>query len=263
MTGRLILVRHGQSHGNVERRLDTRPPGADLTELGVQQAREFARARVRPPGLLLHSVARRAAQTAATIGSELGARSAVGEMPGTPDGLALREAEGIHEVQAGDLENRNDDDAIAEFNASYSPTPNKSKGRRLARSAINVPQQFVDVIHTCATDILALLAQVCLLNRTIAAHADEYGALPPIPLAPTSTQEEDVFHYLAGHSSSRNSFAVANFLRAEHIKLERMFAHCYELESGNEIVWLRELLSRKSIKWLMELNELTSKDSLA
>jgi hypothetical protein len=153
--------------------------------------------------------------------------------------------------------------AIAEFNASYSPTPNKSKGRRLARSAINVSQQFVDVIHTCATDILALLAQVCLLNRTIAAHADEYGALPPIHLAPTSTQEEDVFHYLAGHSSSRNSFAVANFLRAEHIKLERMFAHCYELESGNEIVWLRELLSRKSIKWLMELNELTSKDSLA
>jgi len=153
--------------------------------------------------------------------------------------------------------------AIAEFNASYSPTPNKSKGRRLARSAINVSQQFVDVIHTCATDILALLAQVSLLNRTIAAHADEYGALPPIHLAPTSTQEEDVFHYLAGHSSSRNSFAVANFLRAEHIKLERMFAHCYELESGNEIVWLRELLSRKSIKWLMELNELTSKDSLA
>jgi broad specificity phosphatase PhoE len=119
VTGRLILVRHGQSHGNVDRRLDTRPPGADLTELGVQQAREFARARVRPPGLLLHSVARRAAQTAATIGSDLGARSAVGEMPGTPDGLALRAVEGIHEVQAGDLENRNDDDAIAEFNAVY------------------------------------------------------------------------------------------------------------------------------------------------
>jgi probable phosphoglycerate mutase len=119
VTGRLILVRHGQSHGNAERRLDTRPPGADLTELGVRQAREFARARVRPPGLLLHSVARRAAQTAATIGSELGARSAVGEMPGTPDGLVLREVEGIHEVQAGDLENRSDDDAIAEFNAVY------------------------------------------------------------------------------------------------------------------------------------------------
>ncbi|WP_176669124.1 histidine phosphatase family protein, partial [Mycobacterium avium] len=39
MSGRLILVRHGQSYGNVERRLDTRPPGAELTPLGRDQAR--------------------------------------------------------------------------------------------------------------------------------------------------------------------------------------------------------------------------------
>lgn len=105
MSGRLILVRHGQSHGNVERRLDTRPPGADLTELGVEQAQAFARAQPRPPGLLLHSVARRAAQTAIAIGAH--------------SGVAPREVDGIHEVQAGDLENRNDDDAIAEFNTVY------------------------------------------------------------------------------------------------------------------------------------------------
>lgn len=105
MSGRLILVRHGQSHGNVERRIDTRPPGADLTDLGREQAREFARGRTRRPGLLVHSVAGRAAQTAAEIGAELG--------------LAAAEAAGIHEVQAGELENRNDDDAIAEFNAIY------------------------------------------------------------------------------------------------------------------------------------------------
>ncbi len=105
VSGRLILVRHGQSHGNVERRLDTRPPGADLTDLGVSQAQAFARAQPRPPGLLLHSVARRAAQTASAIGTE--------------SGVTPREIVGVHEVQAGDLENRNDDDAIAEFNAIY------------------------------------------------------------------------------------------------------------------------------------------------
>ena len=105
MSGRLILVRHGQSHGNVERRLDTRPPGADLTELGREQARAFAQQRGRPPGLLIHSIARRAAQTAAEIGAELG--------------VAPAEFEGIHEVQAGELENRNDDDAIAAFNEIY------------------------------------------------------------------------------------------------------------------------------------------------
>ena len=105
MSGRLILVRHGQSHGNVERRLDTRPPGADLTDLGREQARAFARQRGRPPGLLIHSIARRAAQTAAEIGAEIG--------------VAPAEFEGIHEVQAGELENRNDDEAIAEFNEIY------------------------------------------------------------------------------------------------------------------------------------------------
>ena len=105
VSGRLILLRHGQSHGNVERRLDTRPPGAELTELGVRQAREFAGSRAAPPGLLLHSVARRAAQTAAAIGAELS--------------MAAREVDSIYEIQAGELEDRNDDDAIAEFNTVY------------------------------------------------------------------------------------------------------------------------------------------------
>lgn len=43
VSGRLVLVRHGQSFGNVERRLDTRPPGAALTELGHEQAQTFTR----------------------------------------------------------------------------------------------------------------------------------------------------------------------------------------------------------------------------
>lgn len=105
MSGRLILVRHGQSHANVQRRLDTRPPGAELTDLGVQQAQAFARSRAHPPGLLLHSVARRAAQTAGAIGAEF-------TVPAV-------EVDGIHEVQAGDLEDRDDDPAIAQFNAVY------------------------------------------------------------------------------------------------------------------------------------------------
>ncbi|ORW28637.1 phosphoglycerate mutase [Mycobacterium paraense] len=104
MGGRLVLLRHGQSYGNVERRLDTRPPGAELTPLGRDQARAFARGSGRP-ALLAHSVATRAWQTAEVIGGEveLGALA-------VPD---------IHEVQVGRLENRSDDDAVAEFNAIY------------------------------------------------------------------------------------------------------------------------------------------------
>ena len=105
MSGRLVLVRHGQSYANVDRKLDTRPPGTELTPLGRDQARAFARAAVSRPGLLLHSVATRAAQTAAEISTEVN--------------VAATEVTGIHEVQVGDLENRNDDDAVAEFDAVY------------------------------------------------------------------------------------------------------------------------------------------------
>jgi broad specificity phosphatase PhoE len=105
MSGRLVLVRHGQSLGNVDRRLDTRPPGSELTPLGRDQARAFARDGLIRPGLLLHSVATRAAQTAAEISAEV-------DVPAS-------EVAGIHEVQVGELENRSDDDAVEEFNTIY------------------------------------------------------------------------------------------------------------------------------------------------
>jgi broad specificity phosphatase PhoE len=104
VSGRLVLLRHGQSYGNIERRLDTRPPGAALTPLGRDQALAFAQGSGRP-AMLAHSVAIRASETAAVIGAQL-------EM------LAYEVAD-IHEVQVGELENRSDDDAVAEFNTIY------------------------------------------------------------------------------------------------------------------------------------------------
>jgi broad specificity phosphatase PhoE len=55
--------------------------------------------------MVVHSVALRAGQTAAEIGDELDRK--------------LHEFEGIHEVQVGELEDRNDDEAIAEFETIY------------------------------------------------------------------------------------------------------------------------------------------------
>lgn len=105
MTGRLVLVRHGQSYGNVERRLDTLPPGAALTDLGHRQASTFAAEWANPIAMVAHSVATRARETAAGIAGHLD--------------LAATEFGGIHEVQVGDLENRNDDAAIDAFEAVY------------------------------------------------------------------------------------------------------------------------------------------------
>jgi probable phosphoglycerate mutase len=105
VSGRLVLVRHGQSLANVDRRLDTRPPGAELTDVGRNQARAFARGLPHAPAMITHSVAVRAAQTAAEISTEVR--------------LEPLEFDGLHEVQVGELEDRNDDEAITEFETVY------------------------------------------------------------------------------------------------------------------------------------------------
>ena len=134
MSGRLVLVRHGQTHGNVERRLDTRPPGAELTDLGREQARAFARDWPHEIAMVAHSVALRAAQTAAEIGGALG--------------LEPHEFEGIHEVQVGDLEDRSDDPAIEEFNTIYQQWHGGDLDLRMpgGESAGQVLERYVPVL---------------------------------------------------------------------------------------------------------------------
>jgi len=137
MSGRLILVRHGQSKGNAERRLDTRPPGAELTDIGREQARSFAEGWRHEIGMVVHSVAVRAAQTAAEIGNRRRLRPL--------------ETDGIHEVQVGALENRSDDAAIEEFNRIYQrwhegdldhPLPEGETGRQVLERYVPVLTQL-------------------------------------------------------------------------------------------------------------------------
>ena len=138
MSGRLVLVRHGQTHGNVDRRLDTKPPGAELTELGREQARDFARALHRPPAMIGHSIATRAVQTA---------REVHGEISSSLSSTETHELDGIHEVQVGDLENRNDEAAIDTFEAVYRswhhgdldvPVPGGETGRQVLDRVVPV-----------------------------------------------------------------------------------------------------------------------------
>ncbi|MBJ8339870.1 histidine phosphatase family protein [Antrihabitans sp. YC3-6] len=111
MTGRLILVRHGETEGNVAKRLDTRLPGAPLTELGVTQAEAVGRRLAeRAPAALVSSRALRAQQTASRIEAaciEAGAA------------VMVEVLDGLHEVQAGDLENRSDTASHETFKAVF------------------------------------------------------------------------------------------------------------------------------------------------
>ncbi len=106
---RLVLARHGQTPANVAKTLDTVLPGPGLTDLGRLQAealgKELAADPLGPVGRIVHSSARRARETAFLAAPVLG--------------LEPSEMGGIHEVQVGDLEGRNDEAAIARFRATY------------------------------------------------------------------------------------------------------------------------------------------------
>jgi broad specificity phosphatase PhoE len=104
--GRLILVRHGRTDANVRGALDTRPPGEPLNDDGHRQAQVLAqRLADRSITAVYASRATRAQQTAAPLAAALGLDVAV--------------LDGIHEVFAGDLEGREDTEALEAFYRVY------------------------------------------------------------------------------------------------------------------------------------------------
>ncbi|MHC3004863.1 histidine phosphatase family protein [Gordonia metallireducens] len=92
---RLHLVRHGETTANVMRRLDTALPGAALTDFGARQGVRFGlENRPEREAVLFSSEARRARQTA--------------ELISTVWDVHTEAVDGVHEVQAGELEDRSD-----------------------------------------------------------------------------------------------------------------------------------------------------------
>lgn len=111
---RIIFIRHGQTTGNINRRLDTALPGAPLTDLGVRQARSLGRLLlpdVHRVGDIVTSHALRARQTGA------GAVASLHHLGETS--VRIRHEGGLHEIQAGDLEGRNDRDAHMEYMRAF------------------------------------------------------------------------------------------------------------------------------------------------
>ncbi len=89
--GRLVLVRHGESEGNVTRIFTTSPMTLALTENGREQARAVAAviAAISNPRIVIASPYIRARDTAAIIAEELS--------------LPLEIREGLHERETGEF----------------------------------------------------------------------------------------------------------------------------------------------------------------
>lgn len=102
MARHLLMLRHGETFANLEKRLDTRVPGAALTERGKEQAREWGRRHdPRSLNLIGTSEALRARQTGHEIVA--GMREAFPNVP-KAEFPELRIIPGIYETQVGDWE---------------------------------------------------------------------------------------------------------------------------------------------------------------
>lgn len=108
----LILVRHGQTHSNAAKIIDTRPPGAELTDVGRAQATNLgAELAEYDLNSINCSIALRAQQTALLLSS------AYAETTGKniPVDIQL----GVHEIFAGQLDGLGDPETAATYTRAF------------------------------------------------------------------------------------------------------------------------------------------------
>ena len=137
MSVRLVLARHGRTAANVAHVLDSRPPGAPLDELGLEQAQRLAvRLAERPLHAVHASRATRAQQTADPVAAA--------------QGLTVEVVDGVHEVFMGDLEGRSDEAALETFDEVYAAWWSGDLDARLpgGESARDVRDRFLPAIDT-------------------------------------------------------------------------------------------------------------------
>lgn len=131
MTGRIILLRHGQTYSNLNRVLDARPPGAELTDLGKEQAVNAGHELAEFCGLgniekIVTSVAIRAQQTAMRVAASIEEDFAM-ESGSLPIDIRV----GIHEISAGALQGQQGEEAAALYTDAFRGWLDGDKDSRL------------------------------------------------------------------------------------------------------------------------------------
>lgn len=152
MTGRIILLRHGQTYSNIDRIMDTRPPGAELTERGRGQAEDVGRElaefsagrRVR----FVCSIALRAQQTA-MLASRAYAESA------DERDVPVEVRVGLHEVFAGEHEMSGSEDTHREYMVALRGWVDGDPEARMpgGESYADVLERYQPVLEDIAADL--------------------------------------------------------------------------------------------------------------
>lgn len=168
---RLLLMRHGQTHGNVSGELDTAHPGLDLTDLGRAQAEAAATALADERIDAVYVSSRvRTHQTAAPTALARGLRPI--------------ELDGLEEVQAGDFEMRKDHDAVAGYIETVAAWLEGDLERRMPGSETGAEflarfdaavRTIADAGHSCAL----VVSHGAALRTWVSTRMTPHPAAPP------------------------------------------------------------------------------------
>ncbi|AKE42149.1 phosphoglycerate mutase [Corynebacterium kutscheri] len=149
--GRIILLRHGRTLANAAHILDTRPPGAELSVIGRQQAhaagQELADLGINLGGILC-SVALRAQQTAVAVAQSYTQARGLD--------LTVEVTPGIHEIFAGDYEASASEEAHEQYLKALYGWMHRQPDTAMpgGESATQVLERFQPVLDTLASRIM-------------------------------------------------------------------------------------------------------------
>lgn len=157
---RLILIRHGQTTSNVAGALDTAVPGADLTDLGREQSAALPHAlREESIGAIFVSNLVRTQQTAAPLAAAKRLTPII--------------REGLREVEAGDLEMRNDREAVVAYLGAFAKWAAEDYSERIpgGESGTDAFNRFDAVVAEAASlghDTVVIVSHGAMLRYWVA-----------------------------------------------------------------------------------------------
>ncbi|QGU01102.1 Glucosyl-3-phosphoglycerate phosphatase [Corynebacterium kalinowskii] len=158
--GRIILLRHGQTYSNLQRILDTRPPGAELTDLGREQATTVGLELAELCGIghgnfgristLISSIAIRAQQTAVHVAASLERAASLPK-----DSMHIDVRTGIHEISAGELQGAQGEEAAALYTDAFRGWLDGDADARLdsGENYLEVLERYQPVLESVVADL--------------------------------------------------------------------------------------------------------------
>ena len=165
---RLLLIRHGQTPSNIIGALDTGIPGPGLTELGLEQAAAI-------PGALVDE----------SIGAIFASTQVRSQLTAAPlaeaRGLDVEIRSGLREVDAGDLEMRNDDVAVRLYMETVIAWADGDIDRRMpgAESGAEVYARYDEVIDEAVATghaTVAIVSHGAVIRSWVGARAENVSA---------------------------------------------------------------------------------------